>query len=73
MDNYLGMMTNLSNAAEEYHCADHFIANLAKYIQVYDDVMLMGFDLEVELVCRLIAIARGDAQSVCNAVLMGVV
>ena len=36
--------------------------------QVYEDVMLMGFDLEVELVCRLIVISRG----VVNAVLMGV-
>ncbi len=40
--------------------------------QVYEDVMLMGFDLEVDLVCRLIVISRGDAQSVVNAVLMGV-
>jgi hypothetical protein len=48
---------------------EHFLSNFGRYIQTYQDIKNMEFDAEEQTICRLIVVARADAQSVVNAIL----
>ena len=69
MGPYLKMCTNLFAAAQAYATADEMFENIDRYLLIYQDIKTMGFEVEDELVCRLIMIARADVQSVVNALL----
>jgi hypothetical protein len=47
----------------------HFLSNFGRYVQTYEDIKKMEFAADEQTICRLIVVARGDAQAVVNAIL----
>jgi hypothetical protein len=48
---------------------NHFLSNFGRYVQTYEDIKKMEFAADEQTICRLIVVARGDAQAVVNAIL----
>jgi hypothetical protein len=48
---------------------EHILEHFMKYLRTYMDIKNMAFDADEMIICRLIVIARADAQSVVNAIL----
>lgn len=47
----------------------HFFGNFGRYVQTYEGIKHMEFEADEQTICRLIIVARADAQSVVNALL----
>jgi hypothetical protein len=66
---YLAMCKQLLAAADEYSDRTDLFTNMDKYVLAYQDVSMIGFDVAISIVCRLICINRGNTQAVVTTLM----